>query len=216
MMERIIQNPNFLTSIVFSDEVTFELNGNVNRHNFRYSCNENPHWILESHTQYPEKLNVWAGLFRDRVIGPFFIDGNLNGETYLPLLIDQIVPAIQELVRENLNNVWFQQDGAPPLYRVIVKDYLDTTFANRWIGRRGAMEWPARSPDLTPLDFFLWRYLKSKVYSTKPQNLDELRQRITNTCTDIQPEMIQSAIQNFYVRLGQCQEVNGGHFEHLR
>ena len=34
------------------------------------------------------------------------------------------------------------------------------------MGRRGSHEWPARSPDLTPCDFFLWGWLKEQVYST--------------------------------------------------
>jgi len=42
------------------------------------------------------------------------------------------------------------------------------------------IEWPPRSPDLTPLDFFLWGYLKQKVFSTPPQDLPTLRRRIVD------------------------------------
>ena len=41
-------------------------------------------------------------------------------------------------------------------------------------------EQPPRSPDLTPCDYFLWGHLKSKVYLTPPQDVEELRERITN------------------------------------
>ncbi|KAJ8914917.1 hypothetical protein NQ315_016071, partial [Exocentrus adspersus] len=78
MMERIIQDANFLPLIIFSNEASFQLNGNVNRHKFRYWSDENPHWMLEKHTQHPQKLNIWAGLFGDQIIGPFFINGNLD------------------------------------------------------------------------------------------------------------------------------------------
>ncbi|KAG8309961.1 hypothetical protein J6590_073086 [Homalodisca vitripennis] len=44
-----------------------------------------------------------------------------------------------------------------------------------WIGRCGAVEWSAHSPDLSPMDFFLWGYLKDKVYRTKPRDLAHLR-----------------------------------------
>lgn len=214
MMERIVQNPNFQSLIVFSDESTFQLNGEVNRHNCRYWSNENPHWLRENHTQYPQKLNVWAGIFRDRIVGPFFIDGNLDGPRYLELLQEQIVPAIQEIAGDDFNEIWYQQDGAPAHFRVIVRNYLDVVFNNRWIGRRGTIEWPPRSPDLTPLDFFLWGYIKNKVYAIKPRDLEDLRQKIVNVCVDITPDMIRSAIENFYVRLGICQDVGGEHFEH--
>ncbi|EFN74234.1 hypothetical protein EAG_00125, partial [Camponotus floridanus] len=33
----------FITNIVFSDEASFELHGNVNSQNFRYWSSENPH-----------------------------------------------------------------------------------------------------------------------------------------------------------------------------
>ncbi|EFN87845.1 hypothetical protein EAI_10117, partial [Harpegnathos saltator] len=73
----------------------------------------------------------------------------------------------------NFDDVWFQQDGAQPHYGRIVRNYLNDTFLNRWIGRRGTIEWPPRSPDIAPLDFFLWGTIKNKVYFTKPRNLDE-------------------------------------------
>ena len=37
----------------------------------------------------------------------------------------------------------------------IVRDWLNDHFPQRWLGRAGPIEWPARSPDLTPCDFFL-------------------------------------------------------------
>ncbi|KAJ8944389.1 hypothetical protein NQ318_017709, partial [Aromia moschata] len=46
--------------------------------------------MRELHTQNPEKVNVWAGIIGQNIIGPFFIDGNLNGETYLALLQNNV------------------------------------------------------------------------------------------------------------------------------
>ena len=40
------------------------------------------------------------------------------------------------------------------------------------------VEWLPRSPDLTLCDYFLWGYLKDKVYRTPPQNIDDLRNKI--------------------------------------
>jgi len=215
MMDRIMENPSFLYSIVFSDEATFMLNGEVNRHNFRYWSAENPHWLREHKTQYPEKLNVWAGILNDTIIGPFFIQGNLTAEKYVNMLQNEIVPAIREKVGDDFERTWFQQDGAAPHYGRGVRNYLNEIFLNRWIGRRGPIDWPARSPDLTPLDYFLWGYLKGKVYGTKPNNLEELMQRIRDESNGLNGEVIKSAVDNFYIRLGYCQEVQGYNFEHL-
>ena len=37
---------------------------------------------------------------------------------------------------------------------------------------------PLRSPDLTPPDFLLWRFLKSKIYANKPKTIEELKNHI--------------------------------------
>jgi hypothetical protein len=58
------------------------------------------------------------------------------------------------------NTLWIQQDGAPAHYSLCVRQYLNQVFQNRWIERREFIEWPARLPDLTSLDFFLWGLFK--------------------------------------------------------
>ncbi|XP_056413945.1 membrane cofactor protein-like isoform X7 [Hyla sarda] len=60
-----------------------------------------------------------------------------------------------------------QQDGAPPHYGCQVRAFLDEQFPGKWIGHRGPVEWPPRSPDLTTLDFHLWGHLKAIVYAVK-------------------------------------------------
>ncbi|KYM95854.1 hypothetical protein ALC62_13505, partial [Cyphomyrmex costatus] len=98
----------------------------------------------------------------------------------------------------------------------LVRQFLDETFAHRWIGRRGYIEWPPRSPDLTPLDYFLWGYLKDRVYATKPANLEELRGRIIHEVQLISRDLRLKVLGEFYLRLGQCQEVAGAQFEHMK
>lgn len=215
MMTRFDVNNQFFTWTCFSDEATFELNGSVNRHNMRYWADENPYWMSARHTQYPQKLNVWAGILCNQIIGPFFIDGNLTAERYLNLLRNQVVPAIRNAVGDAFERVWFQQDGAPAHFGVVVREFLNQTFPNQWIGRTGTTEWPPRSPDLSPLDFFYWGYLKSKVYETKPANLNELRDRILNVSNSITAEMLTNVINSLYVRLGHCVAADGQQFEQL-
>lgn len=87
--------------------------------------------MLESHTQYPQKVNVWAGILNDTIIGPFFIDGNVNADTYEQLLRNQIIPRIREIVGDNYGETWFQQDGAAAHYGRNVRAYLDNQFPHR-------------------------------------------------------------------------------------
>lgn len=221
MMAKCDENPDFSKYIIFSDEATFYLSGHVNRQNVRYWSDTNPHWIQTCHTQHPQKVNVWVGIVQNRVVGPYFFDQNLTGQLYLEFLQNRLIPDLIDLFPEdnNINQLnillWFQQDGAPPHYARAVRNYLDAVFPNKWIGRRGAIEWPARSPDLTPLDYFLWGYLKSKVYVDRPENLDSLKERISLEMSNITEDMLQNVKEEFYYRLGYCQQVNGGQFQHL-
>lgn len=216
MMRKCDEIQNFLSSILFSDEATFFVNGQVNRHNCRYWADHNPHWMIEGHTQRPQKVNLWAGIINNNIVGPFVVDGNLTGEIYFNMLTNNILPAVRALLGANFNSVWFQQDGAPPHYYLRVRNLLDQVFPNRWIGRRGTVEWPARSPDLNPLDFFLWGFLKGNVYKTKPANIEELTNRLLEEARRITPEMLQNVTAvGFYNRLAHCQQVFGEQFEHL-
>ena len=93
--------------------------------------------------------------------------------------------------------------------------YLDNQFGDRVISRRclRGREWPPRSPDLSPLDFCLWGYLKSKVYSPRPANLNELQANITREVAQIDPAMVRRAMLDMKARAVKCIAANGGHFE---
>ena len=62
-------------------------------------------------------------------------------------------------------------------------------FTGHLISLRGDIGWPARSPDLHPCDFFLWGYLKSKVYSNRPQSIEQLKDAIRQEIIAIPNEM---------------------------
>lgn len=218
LMEIYIRDPNFLKNICFSDESTFHLTGYVNRHNCRYWSDENPNEHREAHTQRPLKRNVWGGILGDEIIGPFFIDGNLDGPKYILLLHNQIVPEMRaSAARQNIAwaDVYFQQDGAPAHYSRLVRQYLNIVFPNRWIGRAGPIAWPPRSPDLTPLDFFLWGFLKDRVFRTICQSVQEMENRIMENCLIPDAELFNRVRGSFRKRIFLCMHEEGKQFEHL-
>ena len=66
--------------------------------------------------------------------------------------------------------------GLQPHRRAAVCNHLQQLFPNRVVGLGHPVEWPPRSPDLTPLDIWLWGDVKSKVYSEgPPRTLNGLR-----------------------------------------
>ncbi|GFX65658.1 heat shock 70kDa protein 8 [Trichonephila clavipes] len=100
-----------------------------------------------------------------------------------------------------VKELWFQQDGATCHTARATIDLLKDTFGDRLISRFGPVNWPPRSCDLTPLDYFLWGYVKSLVYADKPQTLDHLEDNIRRVIADIRPQMLEKVIENWTSRL---------------
>ena len=71
--------------------------------------------------------------------------------------------------------------------------------------------WSARSPGLTLCDFFLWGYLKAKVYARCPGTIEQLKEAIRQEVAAIPPAMIRKAMDNFRERLKECVINNGRH-----
>ena len=67
---------------------------------------------------------------------------------------------------------------------------MDDKFPNRWTGRDGPTLWPAQSPDITPLVFFLLGYVKTKVFKSEIKDIDDLKTNIIEAVTSVQPEML--------------------------
>ncbi|GFV43528.1 putative DD41D transposase [Trichonephila clavipes] len=94
-------------------------------------------------------------------------------------------------------------------------DLLKDTFGDRLISRFGPVNWPPRSCDLTPLDYFLWDYVKSLVYADKPQTLDHLEDNIRRVIADIRPQMLEKVIENWTSRLDYIRASRGSHMPEI-
>lgn len=124
-------------------------------------------------------MTVWAGLASWDIIGSYFFEDSLgdattiNQERYQDMLRTFLAKALQ-----NHRATWFQQDGASPHTTNKSIAACNEILPGRVISLRGNINWPPRSPDLSPLDFFLWGYLKGKVYCNNPKILTDLKANI--------------------------------------
>ena len=75
----------------------------------------------------------------------------------------------------------------------------------------GDIAWPARSPDLTVPDIFLWRFLKDRVFRSRIMTIQELKQAIVDEVAAIDEDLRRHVYGNLQTRLQQCIDVNGGH-----
>ena len=115
-------------------------------------------------------------------------------------------------LEESQSCIIFQQNGAPPHWVSNVHRFLDATFPNRWTGRDGLTPWPPRSPDITPLDFFMG-YVKDKVFSTPVPDITNLKARITDVFATITEDILENTCREIDYRLDVLRATKGAHVE---
>ena len=221
----LLQRPaRFLDDFLIGDESGFALNAQVNTHNLR-AYREKGHPPDEFQYERSDsrlKVTVWAGLTGNGdIIGPVFFDNNVTGAAYVQMIDEEVVPALNRIPRYrrrrngHFQRVWWAQDGAPCHRSRAVTERLTQLFGDRVVSLHRDVEWPPRSPDLTPLDFFLWGYLKAKVYTTPPANLDEIR-RITREMDELRRDRatVRRAVRDMTKRAQLCVKRGGGHVDH--
>lgn len=201
--------------VLFTDEAFFSRNGYFNSKNSHVWDTENPHAISTRGHQHKFGVNIWAGIVENKIIGPYLLPARLTGhiyEVFLRTVLPELLEEVPLLVRQRM---WYQCDGAPAHFSLSVRQYLDETYPNRWIGRGGPVDWPARSPDLTPLDFGLWGHIKSLVYSSPVESEEDLLARILAACQTIQdmPGIFENMRRSLVRRCHLCINNRGGIFE---
>ncbi|GFV89014.1 uncharacterized protein TNCV_4912141 [Trichonephila clavipes] len=175
------QDPTWVFNILWTDEAHFSLHGDVNNHICPIWATSNP-------------LNGW-------------ITETVNAQRYLTLLRETVVPCL--IQRGQISNVTFMQDGATSHTANPVKAFLIQTFGeDRIVSKRCRYPWP---PDLTPTDFWLWGYLKSRVYLSGPSSLSELKDAIRREVSSIDPDVLHSTVAGFVTRLECLLPCGGGH-----
>ena len=213
LIDKILDKSIRSRRIWFSDEAHFRLTGYVNKQNYRFWAKENPR-IFETTTMKPQRITVWCAISERGIFGPVFIDQNVNGRLYKQLLRSKFIPFAQGI--NAVEGYWFMQDGALPHRTNEVLDFLDEHFPNRVLGlgcRGKGIDWPPYSPDLNPCDFFLWGYLKDKVYAAKPATIEELKAAITREINAIDRETLKNVIAGFESRIHAVVETEGAHIE---
>jgi len=159
-------------------------------------------------------MTVCCAVLNFDVLGPYFFE---EGDVTVTVTSDRhcamFQPHLGEIFSDQhgSDNVWFQQDGATAHTSRRSLSLLREMFPGHVISLRGDIGWPPRSPDLTPCDFYLWDYLKAKVYGQHPITLEALKEARRQEVAAITPEMVLNVIDNYRERLHQCINIQGRH-----
>ena len=79
----------------------------------------------------------------------------------------------------------------------------------------GGKLWPPHSLDINPCDFFLWGFLKEKVFQRRPENSAQLRAHIVKLCRTLSEDLCRKVVTNVMVRLQEVVRQNGSYIKHV-
>lgn len=123
---------------------------------------------------------------------------------------------LDNLPLNELTQIFYQHDGAPPHNGHLVNNLLQSLFAEQWIANNGPYLWPPRSPDLSVLDFFIWGIIKNEIYSTAVSSKEDCILRVRESFRKLDPASIRRATHEGLIRrCEKCLAAMGRQFEHL-
>ena len=172
---------------------------------------QHAHWFQQRFS-----INVWTGIVDGRSIGPYLLPTHLTCHTYLSFLQEVLGELLEDVSLDMRRRLWFEHDGAPPQFAGSVRDDLNRCF--------GQMDRPRR-PDcmasaisgFNATRFFLWGHMKSLVYLTTVNTVEDLLSRVLSPAQEIQqkPCVMARVQQNIIRRYNVCNELDGRHIEPL-
>ena len=117
-----------------------------------------------------------------------------------------------KIEEHDMDDIWFQQDCHTANVTI---DCLCTFFENRIISRNSDANWPPRSCDLTPLNYFLWGAVKNKCYANHTETNEILKHDIEVAIHGNEAQTIENVLKNWVDRMGYCKSSRGSHFNNV-
>ena len=213
----IDHDANIIGNLWMSDEAHFYLEGFVNKQNMRIWGTKIPRENFRQKPFHPVYVTVWAAISKLGIIGPYFFEDahgshiSVMAARYHHMLQTFFYPTLPNFPGVQMQNQWFQQDGSTSHTALLPRNWLLEKFPGRLISKFSPFNWPARSPDLSVLDFYLWGALKDCVFSIPVETTQQLKHRITTEMNKINLQIIDKAFDNFVKRLHECLDNNGSH-----
>lgn len=224
VLANLYENPAFLDNWWWSDESHFLLSGHVNRQNIRFLGWSSPE-EYEQRPLHSQKVTVWCALSKHGIIGPYYFEDErgtaitINSARYRDLVIQRFhgdLYAFCDIHGMDFDAQVFQQDGAPPHTGQGNLEYLEYLFPNQLISRLSDFPYPPHSPDLSPLDAFLWGCIKENCFRDPvPRTCNELKRNIETVIQSIHPLSCYAMVQRIVERMECCLARNGEHLEHV-
>lgn len=197
-------------TVMFSDECRICLFGNDGRERvYRRPGERYSQCCIEERVAYGGgSVMVWAGISLEAktdivfVVGPDRHNaGGLTAHRYIEEILAEHVVPFAGFIGDNF---LFMQDNARPHTARITMDYLRSV-------NIPVMDWPARSPDLNPIEH-IWDELKRRVRARNPvpETLRELKTAVEEVWAEIPQEFVSNLIRSMRNRMNECRRARGG------
>ena len=155
---------------------------------------------------------VWAAFSYSLTAPLVFLETNMDEIAYIDTLQNKFIPFLRS--KGVLRSCILMQDGARPHTGNNALKFIKENFPGGAFSDRTENPWPPNSPDLTPVDFWLWGELKTRVYShPRPTTIDELKDKILRCFNEIPRSHFRNSILSIQKRAHLCLQENGRHFE---
>lgn len=128
--------------------------------------------------------------------------GRLNARRYIEILENNLIPS-RDLFFGETSDWQFQQDNAPCHTAKAVSKWFNENQISPLI-------WPARSPDLNPIEN-IWAWMDKKLTETRITNLADLEKRLNEIWDSITVDYCRNLFNSIFTRCKLCIKNKGGH-----
>lgn len=194
----------------FSDEKIFTVDAKVNRRNDRWLAHDPEDVPVVARTKFPASVHVLSVVSSEGDVMPphFFKKGEtITMDVYLQILRTVVKPWM-ETVASGRPYI-FQQDGAPAHTSHLVQNWLSDNVDAFW----SKEFWPPNSPDLNPLDYYVWGVIERVSNKSRHPNVATLQASIEAAFADLDKEQLKRACSRFRTRIEAVITANGGYIE---
>ena len=200
-----------LPNLVFTDEKKFDIQQVVNQQNDRvWGSSSTIGGRVVTRRQNPQSVMVWGAVTATRRSPLVFVPSGvkLNSQRYISDILEIcLLPWAKEHFQ---GSAWsLQQDSAPSHGSKLTQAWIQRNIPS-FIGKD---EWPARSPDLNPLDFSVWSILETRVSASPHTSLETLKAKLTKEWNKIPQKQLRAACDAFVPRLKAVVHNQGSYIE---
>ena len=198
-------------NLVYTDEKKFDIQQLVNQQNDRvWASSSTSEGRIVTKRQNPASVMVWAAVTATGRSPLLFVPTGvkLNSERYVANILEGcLLPWAKKYFK---NEAWtLQQDSAPS---------HASKFTQSWIQRKipafiSKEDWPARSPDLNPLDYSIWSILEKRVCATPHKTVESLKTKLMKEWDSIPQDTLRAACEAFPTRLNEVIKQKGSYIE---